>query len=465
MHVPRQRTDPRPRRVGHNHEHAVVLGGSMAGLLAARVLAEHFRKVTIVERDHLATDGLPRRGAPQGRHAHVLLPRGAEIIEELFPGILLELCRGGAPIADSLSQLHFSANGHLLNQKKAHDRHSLYEPSRPLLEGTVFGRVRDLPNVTVLDGFDVEELTVTPSGTAVTGARLFRRGPTPALQLVDAQLVVAATGRGGRAGAWLTQMGYPRPPERSVHVDLKYASTLVRFAPGAMGGLRAVLIWPTPDRPYGAVSFAQEGHHWLVSLAGYAGCHPSSNREAWLAFADRVFPGEIAAALRQAELLDEIRPHHFTANLRRHYEKMSSFPTGFLVVGDAVCSLNPIYGQGMTVAALEALALRRTLQEGSTDLARRFFKAVAKPVGDAWSLAVRCDLAMPESFVPGPRPIQVRAVNAYLDRFQAAAEKDPAMARRFINVTSFDEPALHLFGPGSLRKVAADRLQRRRAPA
>jgi hypothetical protein len=144
---------------------------------------------------------------------------------------------------------------------------------------------------------------------------------------------------------------------------------------------------------------------------------------------------------------------------------MTRFPAGFLVVGDAVCSLNPLYGQGMTVAALEAQVLERTLQEGTTDLARRFFKGVAKPVGDAWALAVACDLAMPETFVPGPRPLQVRAVNAYLDRFQAAAERDPAMARRFINVTGFDEPALHLFGPGSLRKVAVDRLQRRRAPA
>ena len=462
MRVPRQRTDARPLPAQLDDDHALVVGGGMAGLLAARVLADRFREVTLVERDHLVSDGRPRPGVPQGRHAHTLLPRGAEILERLFPGLLVELSRGGAPIADRLSQLHFSMNGHLLTQERGHDRHPLYEPSRPFLEGTVLARLRDLPNVNLLDGFEVVTLIAGGAGN-VTGARVTRREPKPVAQEVRAQLVVAATGASGRAGAWLAELGYPRPPERSVDVDVGFATTLVRFAPGAMGPVRAVLIGPEARRPYGAVALAQEGRHWVVTLAGYAGQRPPTDLERWLLFADRVLPSQMAEALREAEVLDEVRAHHFSANPRRYYERLSRFPTGLLVMGDELCSLNPLYGQGMTVTALEAVALQTALLGAPDGLAHRFFKASAKPVGDAWNLAVGSDLAMPTSVVPGPRPLPVRVANAYLDRLGAAAENDPAVARRVLDVAGFDEPVRHLFALGGLRRVAADRMQRRRA--
>jgi 2-polyprenyl-6-methoxyphenol hydroxylase-like FAD-dependent oxidoreductase len=176
-------------------------------------------------------------------------------------------------------------------------------------------------------------------------------------------------------------------------------------------------------------------------------------------------PGSFAEAIRTGEPLTDLAAHRFPANLRRRYEKLSRFPDGLLVIGDAICSFNPVYGQGMTVAALEALALRDALCRGPDDLARRFFKAAARPVNGAWQSAVGADLSMPPDIVPGPRPLPVRAINAYMDFYQEAAEHDPVLAWHFLNVTGFDEPVRTLVSPGSLARLLKHRRHRRREGA
>ncbi|HEU4512313.1 MAG TPA: FAD-dependent monooxygenase [Nocardioidaceae bacterium] len=469
MHIPLQRTAQSRRTPAHGAR-AVVLGASMSGLLAARVLSEFFDEVTVVERDHLSGEARPRRGVPQARHTHVLQPRGAKELDGLFPGLLQEFRAAGVPVADALDQVHFEVNGHVF----LHDPHivgarraegAFYGLSRPFLEASVLRRVRDLANVEILDGYDVEGLTADDGNARVVGARVSARevgGPTREL---PADLVVAATGRSGRAPAWLQEMGYEPPPEERVRVDLMYVSQRVRFAAGSLGRLRALLVGSTPERPVAAGGFAQEGGHWIVTLAGYAGHHPPMDREAWLSFGEEILPEHFARALRQAEPLEELQQHRFPANLRRRYDKLRRFPQGFLVTGDALASFNPIYGQGMTVAALEALALRESLRHGWDELAPRFFHAAAKPSGEAWRFALGGDLSLPEAIVPGARPLPMRAMSAYVDRFQAAAEDDAVMAWRFFDVTGFDQPAAALFSPDSLRRLAADRRHRRRAGA
>ena len=447
-------------------DHAVVLGASMSGLLSARVLADHFAQVTVVERDVLDGGAGARRGVPQGRHAHVLLPRGAKVLDELFPGILDELATAGVPLGESLAQFHMEVNGHRLfhdPDAPGVDRTdgALYEPSRPFLERHVLERVRRLGNVDVIDGHDVEDLLRGPDQTRVTGARVVPRSAGSPGRDLFADLTVCATGRSGRAQSWLTSMGYDAPVEEEVAVDLMYVSGHVRFPEGTVEGRRMVLIGALPERPTAIGAFAQEDGIWIVTLAGYAGHHPPTDRAAWLEFADRIVPPDFAAALHAAEPLDELRQHRFPANLRRRYDKLARFPERFLVTGDAVCSFNPVYGQGMTVAALEALAMADTLDHGWDHLAARFFKAAARPVGDAWRFAIGADLALPVSVVPGPRPLPVRAVNAYVDRFQAAAEGDPVMAWRFLDVTGFERPTTDLFSADSLRRVVADRRNHR----
>lgn len=460
MRLPMQR---RPSDTEPVHgDHAVVLGASMAGLLAARVLAEFYDQVTVVERDDLTDRGQSRRGVPQGRHAHILLPRGARALEELLPGVLRELVEQGAPTLQRLHQIHFEMNGHPFYQDTepghvvaGRGEGALFQPSRPLLEAVVRGRVRSLPNVEVLDGYDVDGVTADATRSRVTGARVTpRRDGSPARELA-ADLVVSATGRSGRAAVWLEQLGYPAPPEERLDVDLRYVTQRLRLAPQEYDVKRAVVVGPTSDRPQGAACFAQENGTWVVTLIGYAGHHPPTDRQGWLRLAETVLPEGPAAALLQAEPLGGLVQHRFPANLRRRYDKLDRFPEGLLVTGDALSSFNPVYGQGMTVAALEAQALRASLAQGDGRLAQRFFRTAAKPISDAWRFAVGGDLAMPPAVVPGPRPLPGRAANAYIEKFQAVAEDDPVMAWRFLDVTGFEQPMSALFSGDSLRRMTS----------
>lgn len=299
-----RRGRPETRRIG---DHAVVLGASMAGLLAARVLADAYRRVTIVERDPLPESGLDRRGVPQGRHAHGLLPRGAQILEELFPGLLAELVADGVPVLRAPREFRLVLGGHLLCQD-GEPGEPTYVPSRPCLEAHVRDRVRALRNVSIWDRCEVAGLVTTPACDRVTGARVLPAGG--AEQILAADLVVDATGRGGRTPVWLKALGYDPPTEERVPVDVKYASRYLRLPAGALGDEKLVIIGAEPTAPpAGMALFIQEGDRWILTLAGYAGHHPPTDEDGFLAFARAVAPPHIFAALRDAEPLSDIRAH------------------------------------------------------------------------------------------------------------------------------------------------------------
>lgn len=429
------------------NEHAVVIGASIAGLLAARALAETYERVTIVERDELPAGAEQRRAIPQGRHVHALLPRGQKELEMLLPGITAELIDAGAVTYEALSEMYFSVHGHPM-ARVAMNRDTILA-SRPLIEAHVRRRVRALPAVEIRDRVDVAGLVAAPG--RITGVRVLPRADGSAEEVLAADVVVAAGGRAGRLSAWLEGLGYARPQEDRVAIDVMYASRPIRIAPGALGPDKLVLIGARPGLPRQLVLAAQEHDRWLLTLAGYRGNHPPTDPDGFVDFAATVAPPDIAAAIRDAEPLGDIVTHGFPANLRRRYERLRRFPEGLIPIGDAVCSFNPLYGQGITVSVLEAAALRRCLASGTDRLARRFFAAAAPAIDHAWEMAIGGDLALPE--VEGPRPARLRAINAYIGRLQAAAERDPVVATAFVNVVAMLEKPQRLLRPSIVRRV------------
>jgi 2-polyprenyl-6-methoxyphenol hydroxylase-like FAD-dependent oxidoreductase len=444
-------------------DHALVLGASMAGLVAARTLSEFFDTVTVVERDPLPDippeTAAARRGVPQGRHLHALLPRGAQVLEQLFPGVLDEMVIDGGHHMDGrdLSQLYYNMGGHLMVRTGGAPSFAAYLATRPFLEEHVRARLRRIANITLLDEHDIVGLTTTADRRRVTGARVVNRRTRQDITL-SADLVLDATGRGARTPAWLTALGYERPAEVHVPVHLTYASQCLRMAPDALHEFGFV-VGVVPGRPRGLGMLRAEKDTWMFTVYGVAGTAPAANLISMCEFVWDCAPPHLLAAVLAAEPVGEPTRHNQPSSQWRRYDKMNRFPEGLLVMGDAICSFNPIYGQGMTVAALEALALRDCLAGGTTDLARRFFRAAAVPIRQAWELSANPDLCLPE--IEGAPTLLTRLLNGYIDRILTATEYDPVAVDRFVKVTALIDPATRLLHPDMMWRAA---LANRRRP-
>jgi 2-polyprenyl-6-methoxyphenol hydroxylase-like FAD-dependent oxidoreductase len=427
-------------------DHAVVLGASMAGLLAARVLADAYRKVTMIDRDAMPEIGAHRRGVPQGRHHHGLHPRGAAVLEELFPGFTAHAVRTGASSGDVLGHGRWLLSGHRLRQADIGLPGLI--ASRPFLEGQVRARVQALPNVTLLERADIVGLT-TIAGRRVTGVQV--RDREGEARHVPADLVVDATGRGSRTPVWLAELGYQPPTEDRIDIGLGYATRTYRLRPGALGSDMQILISGTPDNPrIGALSAVEGGHH-MVTLGGILGDRPPTDPAGFEAFAASLPFADISEAIVEAQPLDNPVAFGFPASVRRRYEYLRQFPESLLVIGDAVCSVNPVYGQGMTVAANQALVLRRLLAHSTKPAPSKYFEAIAKVINPPWDFVVGADLAFPG--VSGIRTSTIRMANAYLSQLLTAASSDVVLGTAFIRVMGLLDRAAGLMRPDRLLRV------------
>jgi 2-polyprenyl-6-methoxyphenol hydroxylase-like FAD-dependent oxidoreductase len=425
---------------------AVVIGAGLGGLLAARVLSERYPEVSIVDRDMLPDGPASRRGVPQDRQLHVLLARGREAFDELFPGLSGELNALGAPLVDLQDQVHWYNDGYRM--RRAPSRLVAVGISRPLLEHQVRCRVAGLSPVEFVGPAEVTDVIASPDGRRITGVRVWSGGRERTL---TADLVVDAGGRASRTPVWLERLGYPGPVEEEVRVGITYVTRVYRREPHHLEGLLGALNNAVPGVARTGIVAAQEDGQFAVALSGMLGEEPPTDDEGMAAFADRLAGPQIAEVIRSAVPLGEPVRMRFPASRRRRYERLRRFPDGYLVMADALCSFNPIYGQGMTVAAMEALLLRRLLGEGIDDLARRFFRGAARLIEAPWSIAVGTDLRFPD--VPGRRTPRVRLVNAYVHRLHAAATTDPVLGEAFLRVINLVDPPTRLLAPGIVLRV------------
>ena len=430
---------------GDRSGRAIVVGAGVAGLTAARVLADSFDSVTVIDRDRLPDEPVARSGVPQAHQIHILWEAGRSALEELFPGYTEELCAAGGVPIDGQRDLHLYSQGEFLASGSS--PFPLYAASRPLYEQLLRRRVGELEGVRLRPQCRFVAYETDERGTSVTGVSVRPRGAHRTE--LPAELVVDATGRTSRTPAWLARNGYGPPPTEEVTIGLAYTTIALERPPDDR---RMIGMLAEPPRTRGGAVLPVEGDRWLVNVHGVHGDHPP-------AAADEI--GEFVTPLPTPvfdRLLEECPPlaetgHHypFPSNRRYRYEDLERFPDGLIVVGDALASFNPIYGQGMSVAALEALTLGRTLRDGRSGIPTRFFDRAAAIVDPAWMLAVGADSAFSETRGDVPRGTSI--FDWYLSRLFRKAHADGTLTDAFLEVLSMQQPPSSLLRPSVAWRV------------
>src|ERR1700722_9478320 len=447
-------------------ERAVVLGGGMAGLLAARVLSDAYGDVVVVDRDDLSGTTGARSGVPHGRHAHCLVARGHQIYEELFPGLTQGMSDAGVTLGDFNGGIQWNFNGHRLAASES--GLLCVSSGRPILEEHVRNHVQALPNVRFLERYDIVGLETTPDKMRVTGARIQRREQGSEPEVLSADLVLDITGRGSRMPAWLRELGYEAPPEDRIKVDLAYTTRHYRLKPDQFGTSIAINQAGTPASPRGVFCYPlPDGEAVELSLTGVLGDHAPTDDEGFLAFVKSLPLPFHYDYVKDAEPVDEAVRFKFPASVWRHYEQLTRFPDGLLVMGDAVCSFNPVYAQGMTVAGMEALTLRKHLQNPDGLNAKAFFGEIAGQIAGPWQFSAIADLGY--QGVEGDRNDQINLVNQYIPKVLAAATQDPVVTDAFLQVAGLVADPMSLMSPeiaGRVGRVLREFARMRaRAPA
>jgi 2-polyprenyl-6-methoxyphenol hydroxylase-like FAD-dependent oxidoreductase len=409
-------------------EHAVVIGASIAGMCAARVLSDHYDKVTVFERDDLPDRPGNRAAVPQGRHVHLLMARGAAEFEALFPGILDDMVAAGVPkLANRPDCISFGAAGHLLGTKATLKKEfTAYVPSRPHLEWQIRRKALAFPNVELVRR-GIAEPRFEPAEERVTGVLLEAGTESSA---VDADLVVDATGRGTRLPVWLEQWGYGRPAEDTVDVGIHYATHQVHI-PDRLIVEKVVVAGASRDQPVGLGMLFYEDGNWGVTTFGTGKAEPPKNFAEICDIADVLLPAHVSAALRSGTPLGDMAFHKYPMSRWRRYDRMRRFPTGIIPFGDSVVSFNPTYGQGMTMTSIQARNLSAVLESGNPDIAGQLSRATKKTTWPVWTMNAIGDLAL-HNASSDRVPRWYLTVGNLFDGFLGAAETEADLAEWFL---------------------------------
>ena len=445
-----------------NGRHAVVLGGSMAGLLAARILADHFDKVTILERDAYLETTEVRKGIPQANHVHGLLLRGRQILEDLFPGLQDEMIAAGAPLVDMANDVPWYTRAGWGVRFPSELKVLAF--TRPMLDLHVRRRLAENPRIEICDQMEVLRLVRDSKENRIAGVLVSPRATESDRRVATqlrADLVIDATGRASRAPRWLKDLGYEPPKETVVSAHLGYASRLFKVPENFNEDWTCAFVQSAPpERKRGGLLFRVEGDRWLVTLIGGGRDYPPGDEQGFLEFAESLPVPIIADAIRAAEPVAPIRTHRATENRLRHFDKAPNLPDNFLVLGDAACAFNPVYGQGMTIAALGVLTLQQCLEEQDRlhgarsvcGLSRRFQKRLAQVNKAPWLMATGEDYRYREA-VGGSPGVMTRFMHWYMDRVLRLATREVEVRNVLLHVFSMLLPVSALFSRAVLWRV------------
>ena len=430
--------------------HAVVIGAGMAGLTAAQAISRHFGKVTIIERDVLPAEAAPRSGTPQCQHAHMLLAGGLQALQTLFPGFENDLAEAGAVKVRAGKDLRFERPG--FDPFPVRDLgFDIFSMSRPLLEAVTRGRVLQTPNIGICMRSRVTKLVASRDATRVEAIR-YESDDGPAVT-VEADLVVEASGRCGLTLQLLEDLSLPKPDETEIGIDQAYASTIVeRPLDRDVDWLGNIMLPSAPASSRGGFLFPIEKQRWLLSIGGNHGDWPPGDRAGFMDFVRSLRTPTIHDSVRDARPLTDIIRYQLPCSIRRHFERLESFPAGLLVTGDALCRFNPIFGQGMSVAAQEAVILDRLLAEDvpMERLARDFFAAIQDTIATPWGVAVT-DFVYPAT--RGVRPADLAQRLQYGVALTRLAADDPEVHRLTVEVSQLLKPQAALREPALAARV------------
>ncbi len=436
--------------------HAVIIGGSLAGLLMGRVLANHFERVTIVERDAYPDQPLPRKGVPHSRFPHTLMMRGQQILEELFPGLKAELIKLGAIELDNMKELAFlTPAGWAI---RFDSNLMLLSYSRDLLDWSIRRRCATLANVQFSTQTSVTGLLTNAEHTKIIGISLHRYKDvnTELSEELYADLIVDASGKASRTPQWLQALGYESPPETEVNAFVGYAARIYQPPPNLSVDWKMLFIPSAPPQhTRGGAICPIEGGRWVVGLVGGDGDYPPTDEPGFLAFARSLPSPALADAIEQATPLTPIYAYYGNENRQRHYDQYSH-PSHLIVVGHAACLLNPTYGQAMTVAALEAITVDKFFQHHAIkDIDARtpiLQKQLAKAHRETWSMAIGVDYRY-KSAQAKPRTAITRFVNWYWDQLMELTVERATVRRTSSEVLHLLKPSIALFQPSILAQV------------
>ncbi|MCX4976523.1 NAD(P)/FAD-dependent oxidoreductase [Streptomyces sp. NBC_00620] len=428
---------------------AVVIGSSAAGLFAAAALTE-FADVTLVERDTLPEGPEARRGVPQARHAHLVWSGGVSAFNELLPGVVEDMVASGARLAHIMGDMVSRAPNEVWFRRFSSTHHRNLVCSRELLDKGLRDRVLADERITLLQ--DTNALDLVGDANRITGVRI---SGTDGEQILTADLVIDASGRGSRTPKWLESLGLAPVAIREVDAGFAYATRLYR-APGttAQSNFPLINVQANPAKApgQGGIILPIEGNRWIVTLSGSRGGEPTDHPDAFLDFALALGDPIIGELLKEAQPIGDVATSHSTANRRRYYEDAARWPDGFTVIGDAIASYNPVYGHGLTVAAQCAIAVRDVLRSTSLTApgtARRLQRAAARPVAAAWDLAVGQD-----AFYPGatgtPPKLAERFLARFVDRAVETGARNPRALGALLDVMSLEKAPTRLFSPDML---------------